>query len=150
MGDTSSIDLDTNYKINPHSGDSSIQIVYSGQGTQGWAGIYWQYPENNWGDLKDGKDLSGYTKVTFWARGDKGGEKATFKVGGINGKAPYPDSIQPAVSTGLITLSKNWQQYTIDLKNQKLNHVIGGFVWTSAKDENPNGATIYLDDIRFE
>jgi len=148
MGDINSITLDTNAMTNPHSGESSIKIVYSPTGSKGWAGIYWQYPENNWGDQKGGIDLSNYSKVTFWARGENGGERAEFKVGGIGGK--YSDSIQPAVSSGVITLSKDWQQYIINLNGKDLSHVIGGFVWVTNKESNPKGATIYIDDIQFE
>jgi hypothetical protein len=94
--------------------------------------------------------MSGFSRVTFWARGENGGEKAEFKVGGIDGKELYPDSIQPAVSTGEVTLSRDWQQYTIDLTGQNLNHVIGGFCWVTNQNQNPDGCTIYLDDMRFE
>jgi hypothetical protein len=152
MGDTGDIKLDANNAQFSHTGVSSIQIIYSAKATQGqkWAGIYWQYPESNWGNNSMAFDLRGYTALTFWARGEKGGEKAEFKVGGIDGNAPYPDSIQPPVSSGIITLTSDWKQYTINLSGQDLSHVIGGFCWVTTKDENPNGATIYLDDIQFE
>ena len=149
MGDIGDITFSDSDVTNPHSGATAIRIDYAATGSQGWAGIYWQEPANNWGNVPDaGFDLTGATSVTFWARGAQGGEKAEFKVGGIGG--PYPDSIQPAVSTGVITLSSDWQQYTIDLTGKDLSHVIGGFVWVTNQNQNPNGATIYLDDIRFE
>jgi len=150
MGDWGDITLDDACTDNPHSEPTCIKITYSAAKSQGkgWAGIYWQYPDSNWGDNPDGRDLTGATKLTFWARGEKGGEKAEFKVGGITGK--YPDSIQPPVSTGVIVLSDKWQQYTIDLTGMDLSHVIGGFCWVTNKHQNPNGCTIYLDDIRFE
>jgi len=150
MGDWGDITLDDACTDNPHSEPTCIKITYSAAKSQGkgWAGIYWQYPDSNWGDNPDGRDLTGATKLTFWARGEKGGEKAEFKVGGIDGK--YPDSIQPPVSTGVIVLSDKWQQYTIDLTGKDLSHVIGGFCWVTNKNQNPYGCTIYLDDIKFE
>ena len=150
MGDWGDISLDDACTDNPHSEPTCIKITYSAAKSQGkgWAGIYWQYPDSNWGDNPEGRDLTGATKLTFWARGEKGGEKAEFKVGGITGK--YPDSIQPPVSTGVIVLSDKWQQYTIDLTGKDLSHVIGGFCWVTNKHQNPYGCTIYLDDIKFE
>ena len=150
MGDWGDITLDDASTDNPHSEPICIKITYSAARSQGegWAGIYWQYPDKNWGDKPDGRDLTGATQLTFWARGEKGGEKAEFKVGGITGK--YPDSIQPPVSTGITVLSDKWQQYTIDLTGKDLSHIIGGFCWVTNKDQNPHGCTIYLDDIRYE
>ncbi|HOV66777.1 MAG TPA: hypothetical protein PLI31_00265, partial [Methanoregulaceae archaeon] len=123
--------------------------IYSANGNMGnrWAGIYWLYPENNWGNLPDGVDLTGHSRLTFWARGQKGGEWAEFKVGGVTGQ--YPDSLS-ARSTDEIQLSSEWQQYSIDLSGADLSHVIGGFCWVTNADLNPTGCTIYLDDIFYE
>ncbi len=150
MGDWGDITFDDSWTGNPYSKPTAIKITYSAVSSQGkgWAGIYWQYPDKNWGDKPESRDLTGATKLTFYARGDKGEEKAEFKVGGITGK--YPDSIQPAVSSGVIVLSDKWQQYTIDLKGKDMSHVIGGFVWVANKNQNPLGSTIYLDDIKYE
>ena len=83
MGDWGDITLDTGYSSNVHSSPLCIKITYSADGSQGndWAGIYWQYPTNNWGDKTGGRDLTSVTKLTFWARGQLGGEKGEFKVG---------------------------------------------------------------------
>ncbi|MEM2878241.1 MAG: PKD domain-containing protein [Candidatus Hadarchaeales archaeon] len=150
MGVIGDIQYDPSSTDNPHSGDTCIKIVYTPSGTSVWSGIYWQYPEGNWGDYA-GQDLTGTTKLTFWARGKNGGEKAEFKVGGIRetGKE-YSDSIYPAVSTGVIVLSDNWRQYTINLSGKDLSNVIGGFCWVTNSTSNPGGATIYLDDIFYE
>jgi hypothetical protein len=149
MGDWSDIQLDDNYKLDPLR-SSVIRITYTPQGSNHWAGIYWwDPPGSNWAQDKDGEyNLSCATKLTFWARGENSGEKAEFKVGGLQGK--YRDSLQPALSTGPIVLTNEWTQYTIDLTGKDLSHIIGGFVWVTNVDSNPDGATIYLDDIRFE
>ena len=149
MGDVGDISFDDGETAVYYRGGNSIRITYTPNGEQGWAGIYWQHPGNNWGYIPNvGFDLTGVTRLTFWARGANGGEKAEFKVGGIGGT--YGDSLQPAVSTGEITLSSDWQQYAIDLTGKDLSYVIGGFVWVTNQVQNPNGATIYLDDIQFE
>ena len=150
VGDLGNVTLDTASTNDPRSKPTCIKITYSARHPRekGWAGIYWQYPQNNWGNHPDGQDLTGRTRLTFWARGKRGREIAEFKVGGITGN--HPDSIQPLVSTGAIVLSNKWQQYIIDLTARNLSHVIAGFFWITKRNLNPDGCTIYLDDIQYE
>ena len=98
---------------------------------------------------QEGYDLSGATKITFWAKGEKGGEQIEFFAGGITGD--NPDSLEKtyAGTTTVTTLSNSWKKYTIDLASKDLSHVIGGFGWATNSDNNPNGATFYLDDIQY-
>jgi len=149
MGDYGDIKLNQACTEKPRSGNTCIKITYNAKMAQGagWAGIYWQQPANNWGERKGGYDLTGANKLTFWARGEKGGEKiAEFKAGGITGEFPDTDS----QSIGPIELSKEWQKYTIDLKGKDMSHIIGGFCWAASKDDNPDGFVMYLDDIIYE
>ncbi|MBN3038629.1 MAG: hypothetical protein JW869_04340 [Candidatus Omnitrophica bacterium] len=149
MGDFGDISLDLESMDSPHSGSTCIKINYSGAATQGagWAGVYWQNPPNNWGERKGGFDLTGYNKLTFWARGENGGEAIEkFKVGGVKGT--YPDSLE--VEMGPVELSAEWRQYSVNLSNQDLSYVSGGFCWVSPARLAPNGITFYIDDVRFE
>ena len=149
MGDYGDIKYDGASKEDPYLGDSCIKIIYTGQGTQGarWAGIYWQQPANNWGTVDAGYDLSKATKLTFWARGVKGGERIEeFKVGGIMGEFSDSDS----ANIGPVILNKEWTQYTIDLKGKDMSYIMGGFCWATNVDVNPEGATFYLDEIKYE
>jgi hypothetical protein len=148
MGDTADIKFDENYKLDPDR-PSVIQIGYQPRGTLLWAGVNWWDPAgSSFGSKDGGYDLSCATKLTFWARGEKGGEIAEFKVGGIKGT--YSDSLQPEKTSGPIILTNQWVQYTMDLRGEDLSHILGGFIWTAQNKENPKGAVIYLDDIRFE
>ncbi|MBP7056539.1 MAG: hypothetical protein KBB52_06785 [Candidatus Omnitrophica bacterium] len=149
MGDYGDIALDDGWSQDPHSGKHSIKVTYNAKGAQGagWMGIYWQNPANNWGTMQGGYDLSDYKKVTFWARGDKGGEVLSeVKMGGITGA--YPDSDSTAI--GPITLTKEWKQYDIDLKDLDLTSISGGFEFSATARDNPEGFTVYLDDIKYE
>ena len=149
MGDYGDLKINLANTESPRSGNTCIKITYSAKMTQGagWAGIYWQQPANNWGEKKGGYDLTGAKKLTFWARGAIGGEKiAEFKAGGITGEFPDSDS----QSVGPVELTKEWQKFTIDLKDKDLSHIIGGFCWAASKDDNPNGFVLYLDDIIYE
>ena len=151
MGDYGALSLNPSCDDDPHSGDTCIEIHYTGKKTQGagWTGIYWLYPEYNWGGEPGWKDVfTGATNLTFWARGKEGGEKVKFEMGGIAGE--YSDSIRLAKSTRIISLSDEWKQYSIDLTGKDLSHVIGGFCWVTNQQQNHEGCIIYLDDIRYE
>ncbi len=153
MGDSGDIKINDQATDNPHSGATSIEFVYSAKktGGRGWAGVYWQNPANNWGVQKGGFDLTGMTKLTFWARGLVGGEVIQkFKVGGIGieQKAMYPDSAEAEI--GPIELTDTWKEYAINLAGCDLSYIVGGFSWVTTSDLNPGGATFYLDDIKFE
>jgi hypothetical protein len=153
IGDFGDIRMNEQSTTSPHSGTTSIEFIYSAKRTQnkGWAGVYWQNPAQNWGTKKGGFDLTGMTKLTFWARGAKGGEVIDkVKVGGIgiDDKKPYPDSCM--IEMGPIELTSDWKQYTINLAGKDLSYVSGGFCWVMIADVNPDGATFYLDDIKFE
>jgi hypothetical protein len=149
MGDVADISYSDTSTENPHSGSSCIKVVYGNKASNGarWAGLYWQNPANNWGSKKGGFDLTGATKITFWARGENGDERIEeFKMGGITGE--YPDS--DAAGIGPVILTKEWKEYTIDLRGKDLSYVSGGFCWATNLDVNPNGATFYIDDIVYE
>jgi len=149
MGDYGDIKYDSTSKEDPYLGDSCMKITYSAKATQGarWAGICWQNPANNWGNADAGFDLSRATKLTFWARGEKGGERIEeFKSGGIMGEFSDSDSS----TIGPVILNKEWTQYTIDLKGKDMSYIIGGFCWSTNIDNNPEGATFYLDEIKYE
>jgi len=148
MGDYGDVKIE-NSNEDPYLGDSCIKIAYSGKATQGarWAGVFWQYPVNNWGNTDAGFDLSAATKLTFWARGAKGGERIEeFKMGGIMGE--YSDSDSAGI--GPVILNKEWTQYSIDLKGKDMSYIIGGFCWATNVDVNPEGATFFLDEIKYE
>ena len=149
MGDFGDIKLNEQYLQGPHGGSTCVQAVYTSKGTQGarWAGVYWQNPANNWGTRPGGYDLTGAKKLTFWARGEKGGERIEeFKLGGITGE--YADS--DVAGIGPVVLTNEWQAYTIDLEGKDLSSISGGFCWVANADNNPNGLTFYLDDMKYE
>lgn len=132
----------------PRTGDAAgicTKVTYQ-PGAKGWAGVYWQSPADNWGE-KPGNKIQGATKITFWAVGAKGGEIVEFKAGGISGKR-YQDSFQK--SMGSVALTRQWKQYSISLKGDKLSNVLGAFAWVATAADNPNGLTFYLDAIRYE
>jgi hypothetical protein len=150
MPDGKCITFSDIWQENCHSEKTCMKIDYDVECSrkgQKWAGIYWLNPANNWGTRKGGYNLTGAQKVTFWARGDKGGEQIQeFTIGGITGD--YPDTDTAVI--GPVILSSNWREYTIDLRGKDLSYISGGFSWTTSEDVNPQDCTFYLDDIRYE
>src|SRR2546423_1892478 len=51
MGDYGDIQFDDHYRDSKTKGATVIRVRYSAKAVQGngWAGIYWQNPPNNWG-----------------------------------------------------------------------------------------------------
>ena len=116
------------------------------QGPEGWAGLYWQYPDGNWGQ-SPGRTFTGAKAVTFFAKGEAGGEIVEFKSGGINGQQ-YEDSYE--ASTGKVKLKADWYPYRINLSQADLTTVIGAFAWVTAGADNGGRLVMYIADIKIE
>jgi hypothetical protein len=141
--------LNLEYKQNVHDGKSAMKISYQ-KGPDGWAGIYWLEPDGNWGQRPGGYNLSGVKKLSFWARGEKGGEIIEVLIGGVGCqqylRMPFPDSVCQKITT-TFTLTAGWKEYTIALEKYKKDwsHLVGGFGITMNRSE-----TVYLDDIVYD
>ncbi len=153
MGDARALSMSSVYESAPlpagKQGQNSLKISYKIVGSEGWAGIYWLAPANNWGRVKGGGlDLTKAHRLTFWVRGEKGGEVIDkFSVGGVTA-GPYPDSDEASI--GPLRLSQDWEQYSIDLTGKDLRHIIGGFSFVIRRIDNKHGATFFVDEIIFE
>lgn len=131
-------------------GRASLKIDYRPRhsGGMGWAGIYLLYPDGNWGQFP-GRDLTGATKLTFWACADHD-TRVEFSIGGIHDPdLPYSDSLQK-VSTGIVAVTTAWQRYEIDLKGKDLSSVIGGFAVATSRDQDPDRRSLFLDEIAID
>ncbi|MDR2398860.1 MAG: hypothetical protein LBD61_00210 [Endomicrobium sp.] len=149
MGDTRDIQLKQTRDIKEayEGKGTSLELVYTPKGQEGWSGLYWLEPANNWGNVPGGFNLKGAENITFWAKGLKGGEVITeVKIGGITGK--YPDSDTASLKN--IGLTKEWTKFEIDLRGKKMSHISGGFCVIFDKYNNPEGATVFIDDISYE
>ncbi len=142
MGTTEAIKMDPSCAVQPHSGKTCLKVDYAY--IDSWGGVVWQSPVNNWGTKPGGYDLSVAKTLTFWARGDKGGEVVSFAFGLLGPDKAFPDS-----GTGKldVTLTKDWAQYTIPLAGKDLSRIQTGFAWSLASPGH--AVTFYLDDIRY-
>lgn len=139
-------------------GSPCLRFSYQAGGS--WGGIYWwpvscgtsgtaaAWEQVKTGacaiDLRKGTGLGDVLRFAFLARGENGGEVLEFRVGG-------PDILpSPGRSSGKVTLSKDWQVYSINLEDIDTTRTVGLFLWTATDLANPRGAVFYLQDLRFE
>ncbi len=144
MGSTDAIELDDSWKEKTHTGSSCIRVSFSDP--KGWGGVAWQNPANNWGDDEGGVDLTGAKQLSFWARGEKGGEVVDFKLGMIQKNKPYWDTAK--VSLEKVKLTAEWKQYVIPLTGKDLSRIVTGFAFAVKGKHDP--VTFYLDDMVIE
>lgn len=147
------ISFKSDCKDNCYKGNTCNKISFNFKETA-WMGIYW-LPDNSW----EGPGINLYEqikakkgpqiKLTFWTRGERGGEMVQFKVGGVSAAN---DSISSAIATKWICLSTDWRQCEIDLSKADLSNVVGGFCCVTKKIKNTGKDEIvfFLDDIRYE
>ncbi|MDX1934909.1 MAG: glycoside hydrolase family 2 TIM barrel-domain containing protein [Capsulimonadales bacterium] len=143
MGNAGAIKMDPACTEQPYRGKTCLRIAYTAPGE--WGGVVWQNPANDWGEMPGGYDLRGATKLSFLARGAKGGEKVEFQAGLPDRKTKYYDTGNGKRG---ITLTSRWSRYEIDLRGQDLSRMKNGFVWVVAGTGKP--VVFYLDDIRYE
>ncbi len=151
MPDGQCVAMDDAWQKDCQEGRSCIKAYFGRECAtmhQAWAGVYWLHPANNWGDSKSGYSLKGAKRLVFWAKGDKGGETITFKMGGVGMGHIFPDT--DSAGTDPIKLTKDWQEYSIDLTGKNLERIAGGFVWVANVKDNSSNATFYLDNIYYE
>jgi hypothetical protein len=144
MGNIKAIKLDEKCAVQPHSGKTCIRIDYTA--TAEWGGVVWQSPPNDWGDKPGGWNLTGAKRLTFWARGERGGEVVSFQLGLLGADKKFHDSASGSLPN--VKLTNEWKQYEISLAGKDLSRIKTGFAWTVAGQSAP--VTFYLDDIRYE
>lgn len=156
FGDIMDLTLAQDDSSMPRTGSNAIRIEYRPRGDDGFAGIFWQCPEGNWGTVPNaGFNLTLATRVSFFAKVAESSMKAEFKVGGIgfNDGAPFKDSTR-SISTepSILPLDTEWRRFEIDLTphTANLTYIIGGFMFVTSKEQNPNGLVLYLDEIVWE
>lgn len=170
--DTPALGVNGSSANNPQSGATAIRFELRNTPETNFAGFYLlngilppgeTKPQLNFGSIPNaGIDLSGATALIFWARGERGGEKVDFFMGGVGWNPDtgmkeqlFADST-PTVKTSE-TLSSEWRQFRIDLTSKNLSYVLGGFGWVASvrgnpdtSRNNPDGVVFYVDDIQYE
>jgi hypothetical protein len=96
-------------------------------------------------DRGDGRDLTGYDALTFWA---KGSTTATIEVGFGT------DFIEDKFPVGIndLLLSTGWKKYTIPIPDaSKLTQEKGMFLFSAGTNSTGGlGYTFWIDELKFE
>lgn len=145
IGNEGALTIDEKWDVDPRFGKTCMRVSFTDP--TDWVTAAWLHPPNNWGDFPGGHDLSKATKLTFWGKGDAGGEKAEFRVGmeqAVN--AVSRDTLQ--ASSGTIRFGTKWKKYSVPLEKYDRTRVISGFIIRVEGQNQP--IIFYLDDIRFE
>ena len=159
-------DMNENWQEDPYSGSSAIEVKVKTKGNSwgGWLFLNGFLPEGetvpqlSFGEIPGaGEDLTGATALVFEARGANGGEVVEFFTAGLgyhgetNARmADYPDSSHK-ITLDFISLTPDWQTYTIDLVDKDLSFIGCGFGFVLSGPHSGNTESVfYLDDIRFE
>lgn len=159
----------------PQSGASCVRFEFEYGSETDWVAFIMQngvwreggvLQANDGANPDAGIDLSGAKSLRFYARGEKGGEKVEFFMGGM-GRDPetghpnkkYPDSSARYPPMRVTTsLTNVWKEYEIDLSGRDLSHVIAGFGWAAnalgdpdlRKSDSDRKLVFFVDDIHFE
>jgi hypothetical protein len=144
MGNVKAVTMAPDHAENPHRGETCLRVEY--RDVKDWAGVVWQHPAQDWGDQPGGFDWSGARRLTFWARGEKGGEVVSFEFGLLKADKKFHDSSGGKLEA--VKLTREWQPYSIDLKGKDLSRIKTGFAWVHASQGQP--AEFFLDDIVVE
>ena len=106
-----------------------------------WVGFFFQYPENNWGEMPGLMIAEGATHVRYRVWGEQGNERMNFATG-------ISDADGFGVEQGYSNLSTEPTEGYM-LIPEGITELTGAFAWYL---ENPSGAdsvTVYLDDVQW-
>lgn len=153
LGDAGDLQLSLNSTEAAHSGKTGIRVEYTATENiqrAGWAGVYWiKNPPRFAAYGTGGYNLTGATKLAFWARGGSGNERVdVFRVGDRAAWGKVMDS--DSAELGPVYLTPDWKRYEIDLEGKNLSSISSGFMFIISSRSNSGGIVIHLDDIRFE
>ena len=141
MGSFDAITVDEECATDPKQGKHCMEVKYSLK--DNWGGVVWQHPINDWGEVAGGVNFSKAKKLNFWAKGSTGGEVIKFGFGLLGKDAKFSDTTKADTE---VTLTKEWKQYSLDLKGDK-TRIKSGFYWTLAGQGIP--LKFYLDGIEY-
>jgi hypothetical protein len=142
-GDYRSLKIDSTWKESEADENTSIRISYIPKmdSKAGFAGLSFQAnPENYWGSLRGGYDLTKAKRLFLFARGERGGEKIEIGIRRHNKN-------EMSRSAGRINLTKDWKLYELDLTGLTFEDTAGGFyvILHSAVYSE----VVYMDEIYY-
>lgn len=91
-----------------------------------------------------GRNLSGYTALTFWAKSSVAAEIDLIGFGNDLGPSKYQ------VSISAMQVNTNWQKYYIPIPDATKLTAERGMLFLAEGPENGRGYTFWIDEVKFE
>jgi len=92
----------------------------------------------------DGRDLTGYDALTFWAKATQGATLNELGFGNDFGDNKY------LVSLFNQRISTNWTKFTIPIPDPSKLTFEKGMFWYAEGAEGANGYTFWIDELKYE
>jgi hypothetical protein len=126
-------------------------VVYT-VGPKKYAGVFWQYPHNNWGIERGRQIAPGATKITFMVKGKAGGEKVKFSAGQST-TPKFHDTFH--LSPLEATLTTEWTEKSVLLRGEPYmgpDGLIGAFEVLLETPTSQLGDTfvLYVTNVRWD
>ncbi len=144
LGWRAGLRVDPCWEAPPARDGPCVRIAF--RGPDRWGGVVWTADGIEWGSHPGGVNLTGATRVRFFARGLRGGEEVEFRMGFIDKNNPFPD--RGRATTGRVRLTREWREYEMSLEFRDLTQVMTPFGCVLAGQKRD--VVIFVDAIRYE
>jgi hypothetical protein len=94
--------------------------------------------------VESGRDLSGYTALTFYAKASKSATIDVIGFGNDLGENKYE------VSVSNLAVNTNWKKYYIPIPDPSKLTAEKGMLYYAEGPENGEGYTFWIDEVKFE
>ncbi|MEO0628057.1 MAG: carbohydrate binding domain-containing protein, partial [Bacteroidota bacterium] len=94
--------------------------------------------------VEGGRDLSGYTALTFWMRATRSANINELGIGNDLGANEYVATITN------VPVNTNWQKYYIPIPDPSKLTQERGMLWYAEGPEDEEGYTFWIDEVRYE
>ena len=139
--------LDVASTVHPYTGTFCAKMSYN-RTREEWIGV-WIQGTGDWNRGPGiGEDLTGATKLTFYARGEQGGEIVTFAYGYSDPSGQH-GTTDSSHGEQTIRLTPAWDEYSFDLSEEPVSYINGLFMVVIDKESNPEEVVIYIDNISY-
>ncbi|PHI21155.1 hypothetical protein CEQ90_03800 [Lewinellaceae bacterium SD302] len=129
--------------------DVDTEIKYEGTTSMRFAVPDFEDPEGAYAGgtffLTSGRNLSGYTALTFWARATRSATIDEIGFGNDLGENRYVTSV-----AGGIQVNTNWQKYYIPIPDPSKLTSERGMLFYAEGPEDGEGYTFWIDQVQFE
>ncbi|MEE4178374.1 MAG: hypothetical protein V2I46_12790 [Bacteroides sp.] len=132
----SAFDVDNDVTHNNSSASMRFEVPDAGDPRGAFAGgVFF---------TSEGRDLSGYNTLTFWAKATQAANLDLVGFGNDLGASKYE------VSISNLPINSNWKKYYIPIPDPSRLNMEKGMLYYAEGPENDKGYTFWIDEVKFE